>query len=201
TVRAGSKFLCRPVFVTSSASRLTVPPARSAGPSCARSCPTSALRYVPHRRLVHRRGVAAKPEEELALAGGAPASAAAGAPAPPPPGPGGRPRAVKHGSGPQRRAPSHPAGTDPVPSDLELRLDHRDEVTAGRGAGRQGGQHQPQRDERQVGHGQIDRATDGFTDEGTDIGALQDTYPLVGTQRPGELPVPDVDSHHLGGTR
>ena len=67
----------------------------------------------------------------------------------------------QHRLGAQRRVADHAAGADPLLADLELRLDQQHQVAVRRGAGGQRGQHQPQRDERQVGDGQVDRAADG----------------------------------------
>ncbi len=61
------------------------------------------------------------------------------------------------------------------------------------------GQHRRQRDERQVGDDEIDRAADGLGGEFADVGAFHDRHPRVGAQRPGQLAVADVDGDHLAG--
>ena len=59
-------------------------------------------------------------------------------------------------------------------------------------------QHQPERDERQVGD---DEATGPPMASGVSSRTLvrSHAYPRVGTQRPGQLPVADVDRDDLGG--
>src|SRR6185437_2715248 len=55
-----------------------------------------------------------------------------------------------------------------------------------------------QRDERQVSHHQVDGAADRFGGELAGVGPLDDDYPRIAAQRPGQLPVPHVGGYHLG---
>ena len=66
-------------------------------------------------------------------------------------------------------------------------------------AGGERGQHQPQRDEGQVGDDEVDRAVDRLGRQRADVGALVDPDAVVGAQAPGELAVADVDGDDLGG--
>ena len=61
------------------------------------------------------------------------------------------------------------------------------------------GEHEPQRDEGQVGDREVDLAADVGRGQRADVGAVVDLDPVVGAQRPGELPVPDVDGDDLPG--
>src|SRR3954447_3441783 len=103
-----------------------------------------------HGVLPRWAGVAAQPQEELHVArrtrqragdhaGGAPAELLR------------RPGHLQHGGHPVLQVAYHAPGAQPLPADLELRLDHRQQVGAGVRAGGERRKHQPQRDERQVG--------------------------------------------------
>ena len=64
---------------------------------------------------------------------------------------------------------------------------------SGRGDRDEGRKENRERDERQVGDDKLDRRTDELGREVAHIGAVDDVDPLVGLQRPRELPVADVD--------
>ena len=100
---------------------------------------------------------------------------------------------------PVLRVADHSPGAEPLPADLELRLDHRQQVGVLARAGRERRQHQAQRDEGQVGDHEVDRAVDRLGGQRADVGALVHPHPLVGAQRPGQLAVADVDGDDLGG--
>ena len=63
-------------------------------------------------------------------------------------------------AGPKLRIAYDSAAADELAADLELRLHQQHEITAGFQTGHEGGKHQPQGDERQVGHDQLDPAAD-----------------------------------------
>ena len=62
-----------------------------------------------------------------------------------------------------------------------------------------GGKAPNDRDERQVGDDQIDRAADRDRVEVADVESLEDRDPLVVADLRMQLPVADVDRHHVGG--
>ena len=104
-----------------------------------------------------------------------------------------------------RRAPPRPAAPDraPRPPSHAFRPTSNCGFTIGQiavraRAGHQRRQDQAQRDERQVGDGEVDRAADRLRRQRTHVGAFQDGHPGITTQRPGQLPVPHVDRDHLG---
>jgi hypothetical protein len=57
---------------------------------------------------------------------------------------------LAQGGAAQRRVAHDPAGTEPLASDLELWLDHRQQLAPRPGAGDERGQHRAQGDERQI---------------------------------------------------
>ena len=91
------------------------------------------------------------------------------------------------------------ARPDAVLAHLELRLHHGNDIGVRRRAGHQRGQHRRQRDERQVGDDEVDRAADGVGGQRADVGALHHHHRGVGAQRPGQLAVADVGGDHLAG--
>lgn len=104
------------------------------------------------------------------------------------------------GLGAQFRAADHTAAAEAFLADLELRLDHQDEVGAGRGAGGEGGQDQAQRDEGEIADDQVDGdVVDPVEGQLADVGAVLDGDPLIALQGPGELAVADVDGDDMGG--
>ena len=127
------------------------------------SASASLGRLSGHWRGSRPRRPAARPDAATGRTRRCPTARAAGWP-PRRPRPGPSPAAAaatsSTASARSRGSRTTPPGADPVPAHLELRLHHRHQVAVGRGAGGQRRQHQPQRDERQVGHGQLDRAAD-----------------------------------------
>ncbi len=93
----------------------------------------------------------------------------------------------------------HAARAHAILADLELRLHHGNDIGVGRRARRQCGQHCGQRDERQVGDHQVDRAADRVGRQIAHVGALHHGHARIGAQRPGQLAVADVDGDHLAG--
>ena len=116
--------------------------------------PPTAGHRGPRRRPASIAGVPLAPGRAAGSTRRCPTAPAAGwrprraAPAPAP-GPRRRPRRARP---PQLRVAHHAAGAEPLPSHLELGLDHRQQVAARPGAGGERGQHRAQRDEREVGH-------------------------------------------------
>src|SRR5919107_1146773 len=108
------------------------------------------LHGAAHVVLLRRAGVPAQPEEELDVAG-RPGQRAGDDAGRPPTQVGGRPCHRQDGVLPVRRVAHHAAGAEALAADLELWLDHGQQVGLGGGAGGEGGEHQAQRDERQVG--------------------------------------------------
>src|SRR5690606_14282890 len=148
---------------------------------------------------VEPRGPFPQPQEVLHVARGA-RKRARGHPANPEAQRGGVLGHVPDRAGAQLRVADDAAGADPVLADLELRLHHDHEVGAGRRARAQRTEDQPQRDERQVADDQFrGRAVEHLRRQLADVHPLHDGDPLVGPQRPGELPVPDVDRVHAFG--
>ena len=113
------------------------------------------------RGVVDGRRAAAQPEEVLHVARRT-RQRARGHPAhaePERPGGGGDPAyGVRAGV----RVADDAAGADRLAAHLELRLDHQQQVPVRRGAAGQRRQDQRERDERQVGDGQVDRAADAL---------------------------------------
>ena len=120
-------------------------------------------------------------------------------------------RAAPQAQRPRRRATSvsapsrspgsrtTPPAPEPLAAHLELRLHHRQQLPVGLGARRERRQHGAQRDERQVGHGQVDRARRSRRVSSARTLVRSCTCdPLVAAQPPDQLPVPDVDGDHLG---
>ncbi len=99
----------------------------------------------------------------------------------------------------QGHVPHDPTRPEPVAPHLELRLDQDDEIRRRPGTRPQGGQHQPQGDERQIGHHQVDRPTDLVGGEIADVGAFQHHDPWIGPQLPRQLAVADVHRDDLTG--
>src|SRR6185437_11514810 len=102
----------------------------------------------------------------------------------------------------QRGVSHHASGAEPIPSYLELRFDHEREVGVGRGAAGECGQHQRQRDEREVADDEFRRlAADLLQRQITYIGSINDDYARIGLQSPDQLPVADVDRDYLPASR
>src|SRR3954453_14949924 len=174
-------------------------PAPGPAPQCARTAACSSgtlLDGSPDVVLLGRRGVAPQPQEELHVpsrtgqgaghdTGGPPAERLR------------RPRHLEHGPHPVFGLAPHPPGAEPLPPDLELRLDHREEVGIIAGAGGERRQHEAQRDEGEVGDHHGPRPADGLRRQGADVGALQHLDAFVGAQRPGEPAVAHVDGDDL----
>ena len=153
--------LCRrPVCVTSSADRVTVlhrRDRRRAGPARHRPRPGGDHGATRPRRP------AARPRRNQRKNSTLPSARAAGWPPPRPrPGPARPPAAATSSTASARSAGSRttpPAPTRSLPtSNCGFTIGARS--PSGAGAGGQRGQHQPQRDERQVGDGQLDRPAD-----------------------------------------
>ena len=88
---------------------------------------------------------------------------------------------------------------DAVLADLELGLDHEQEVgVVGRGS-QQWFEDQGQGDERQVTHHQAGGRRDGGRVQRADVGAVQGSNTRVGSQGPGQLAVADVDGYDVLG--
>ena len=102
---------------------------------------------------------------------------------------------------PQRGVADHAALADPVLADLELRLDHQRQVAVGCGHRQQRVEHQRQRDEGQVAHHEVDRATDQARGSGRGRWCGRAPHPLVLLQPPGELAVAHVDRDDLARRR
>ena len=83
------------------------------------------------------------------------------------------------------------------PSGLELRLHQQQEIGLRRGTGEERARHRSQRDERQVGHHDVDRSADGGSIEGADVGALPKVDALVVAETLVELAVPHIDGDDL----
>ena len=74
----------------------------------------------------------------------------------------------------------------------------QDQVAVVPGQPGQDGKDQPQRDERQVGQGHVDRPADVAGFQGADVGPVQHPDPRVLAQAQVELAVADVDGDDLG---
>ena len=95
----------------------------------------------------------------------------------------------------------HAACADPILADLELWLHHGNDIGVRRRARSQRGQHRRQRDERQVGHHEVDGSADRRPASARARWCAPSPSPrIVGPQRPRQLPVTDVDGDHLAGT-
>ena len=97
------------------------------------------------------------------------------------------------------RVGHQPAPADLAPAGFELRLDQQHGVGAvgGRPGQRRGDE--PERDERQVAHHEVDRFADVGQGEVAGVEALLHGHPGVVAQGPGQLAGADVDGHHRGG--
>ncbi len=105
----------------------------------------------------------------------------------------------EHRVGAQRGIRYHPARADAVLADLELWLHHGNDIGVGRRARSQRRQHRGQRDERQVGDDEVDGPADRLGVSSRTLVRSMTVTRWIGSQRPGELPVPDVDGDHLTG--
>ena len=97
---------------------------------------------------------------------------------------------------------SHHSRADSFLAHFELRLDHQDEVRRGCGHGYQGRQDGGERNERQVSHHEIWQVRQLITRgiEVSNVRALEDRDPIVRSQRPRQLPVPDINGDHVAST-
>src|SRR5690606_6944121 len=100
----------------------------------------------------------------------------------------------------QRRVPHHATGAESLPSDLELWLDHEQQVGVGGGDPGEGGQDERERDEGEVADDEVDRRGDLGRVEGADVGAFQDAHARVVAKSPGQLSVPDVHGEDVRGS-
>ena len=94
--------------------------------------------------------------------------------------------------------PDHTPLADPLAADLELGLDQQNRLSRTRSEqGPQGRQHQHQRDERQICHGQIGpwilRTVEIGRLKMTEIGAFPEHQPRIRAQAPGRLAVTHID--------
>ena len=112
----------------------------------------------------------------------APSSRAANAPTP---------TSASRRSSASRTTPPFPTRSRP---DLELRLDHREQIEPGRGGAHHRGQHLGQRDERDVGHDQVGRVRQLARIERAGVAALDDRHTSVVPQPPVELAVGHVEA-------
>lgn len=110
------------------------------------------------------------------------------------------PRDREHRPRTQLRVMDHPTGADLTFPHLKLRLHQWNDIGVARSASNQRGQHGSQRDERQVGHYQVDATADRLRCEATCVGPLEDHHPRIVAQRPRQLAVSDIGGHHVGGT-
>ena len=179
TSAAVRRLVGRPACRTTSTSRVTTDPSRRRAASAA--SPTVAA-------------VAAQAEEELDVARRAGQRARDRSGQPQAQLPRRRGDVAQRGE-PQRRISHHAACPQPLLADLELRLHHRQQ-DAFRARGERG-QHRAQRDERQVGDGELDRPTDLGGCERAHVGAVVHLDPRIAAQPPDELPVADVDRDDL----
>ena len=104
---------------------------------------------------------------------------------------------VRDRLGPQRGVADHAALADPVLADLELRLDHQRQVAVGSvtpiSASSTSVREMNDRSPTTTSTGSADHARGQVAD----VRAVVHHDPLVLLQRPGQLPVADVDGHHL----
>src|SRR5665647_770137 len=86
-----------------------------------------------------------------------------------------------------------------LPADLELRLDHEQEVPPWGDGRDERRQHNGQRDEREVRHHEVDRAADVLRAQPTDVDALPDGHAGIGGDDRSDLVVADVDGDDVSG--
>jgi len=85
-------------------------------------------------------------------------------------------------------------------ADLELRLDHEQQVGVLGGRGQERSQHKSQGDEREIADNESRSGRHSLRIQSTHIGAVENRDALVGLEGPGELPVTDVDRNHMRGS-
>ena len=95
--------------------------------------------------------------------------------------------------------PYHAPVPQALPADLELGLDHEQQVGVGGGGPQQGAQDQGQGDKGQVPHHQGGGGGHRGRVEGAHVGPVQLGDPRVTLEGPGQLPVAHVHGGHVGG--
>ena len=162
-------------------------------------------RSCPRRRDVgvgERRGPVRSQRKNSTLPDG-PGSGLGATPAAPQPRAAAAPATAATASAAQRRVADHAARAEPLPADLELRLDHE---RRGRRPARvtptSAASTSAQRDEGQVADDEVDRPADHARgSRSRTLVRSSDPHPVVGAQRPGQLAVADVDRDHLAPPR
>ena len=96
------------------------------------------------------------------------------------------------------RVAHHAALADAVAADLELRLHEREQVEPRGRAGRHGGQHLGQADERHVDHDQLGRVGKLLLVQVAGVHAFEHGHARILAQPPVELPVGDVHAGDAG---
>ena len=104
------------------------------------------------------------------------------------------------GVDPQSGEPDDPTRPEPVRADLELGLHHHQEVGVGPCDGDESGEHEGQRDERQVRDDQLAACVMSPSPSVRTLTPSRTLDPRVLPQRVDELVGADVDGHHAGRT-
>ena len=194
TSSAASRAAGRPVWATSSTRRVGSVPSlikrwAIAGSNQARRTPRAAAGCASRRNHRKYSTLPAGPGSRLTLAPATPNPSCAADSA--------TPDTASARRSSRRTTPSAP--TRPRP-DLELWLDHQQQVAVGVDTPGQTGDHFAQRDEREVGHQEVDRPPDGLRVEFADVGRVVHDHPRIRGKFGRQLGSADVDGVDYAGT-
>ena len=99
-----------------------------------------------------------------------------------------------------RRVAHDAAGAETLTANLELRLDHDEQVGTGTDARRQDRKDERQRDEGEIGDDEVDRSRKRARVKVAKVDALPRCDPGIGPERWEQLAVPDVDRKNVACT-